>query len=237
MTKGNIDTGLLPDPPLLEQLGALCSLMAHDVANQLCVISGSASYAQLVIHDPQRLGAALDVITRASETVGRVVSSFGEYRRSLPTALMPGRVTEVVGALTAYAKTIGWKIELPSEITEEAVLLPPHWAVFAVRGIKRELCVKHVTLRCSACMAPVVDWGIPKADLSVSQDSRRKTGLLIRLTYSSQEPFSFKNVKARYENFGILAAFELNRMLGGEFDSRSPKAGLQEIDIWLPFHQ
>jgi hypothetical protein len=120
---------------------------------------------------------------------------------------------------------------------EGAVLLPPQWAVFAVRGIKLELNTKTVSLRFSTCLAPVVDLGIPEADAIRRQESKRKNGLLIKLVYSSPEAFSLKEVRARYENFALLAALELNRMLGGEIAGRTSKTGIQEIDIWLPFHR
>jgi len=232
MTKPGSDD--FTGPPLLEQLGALCSLLAHDLANQLCVISGSASFAQLVSDDPRKLAAALEAITRASETAGHAVSSFGEYRRTLPTAFTPGPAREVVEGLRKFAEKVGWRCSLPREV-EGLVLLPPQWAVFAASSIKTEIYSKPVMLRVIAndtSQAGSVD--AEPADVAI-QSARSRPNLHIQFVYHSEEAFSIKDIRTRHENLGLLAAFELNRMLGGEIDSRTPNRGKQEIDLWLPF--
>jgi hypothetical protein len=224
----------LTGPPPLEQLGALCSLLAHDLANQLCVISGSASFAQLVSDDPRKLAAALDAITRACETASHAVSSFGEYRRTLPMAFTPSHARQIVEGLREFAEKAGWRCSLPREV-EGSVLLPPQWVVFAASSIKTEIYSKPVTLRVSAN-----DTGQPgSVDAGVTdvptQSARFRPGLHVQFIYHSAQAFSIKDVRTRHENLGLLAAFELNRMLGGEIDSRTPSRGKQEIDLWLPF--
>ena len=221
-------------PPLLEQLGALCSLLAHDLANQLCVISGSVSFAQMVTNDPQRLASALEAIARASETAGHAVSSFGEYRRTLPAAFTPGSACDVVGALVAFAKEAGWKCASTPRV-DGMVLLPPQWAVFAANCIRTEIGAKSVVLQVNRYTPHAAGLGNPVAAIRATQDAKAKAGLHIRFSYSSDQVFSIKEVRARYENLGLLAVFELNRMLGGEIDSRTAKRGSQEIDMWLPF--
>ncbi len=220
-------------PPLLEQLGALCSLLAHDLANQLCVISGSASFAQLVADDPKRLGAALETIARASEVAGHAVSSFGEYRRTLPAAFVPGAAEEVVDVLARYANEVGWKCLRPSRI-EGSVLLPPQWAVFAASSIKLELQSQPIVLkmrireRVASGSMGFDQGGDPVCDMG------REAGLQLLFCYRSGEPLSIKDVRSRYENLGLLAVFELNRMLGGTLDTRTSGRGNQEIDLSLP---
>jgi hypothetical protein len=221
-------------PPLLEQLGALCSLMAHDLANHLCVICGSASFAQLSLDDPRRLAAALEAIARASEIAGHAVSSFGEYRRTLPTAFTPGPARDVVDALRDFAQEAGWRCVLPKQL-EGSVLLPPRWVVFAASSIKTEIFSKPVVLTVSA--TDTLETGKSDAERTEATipESRSRPGLLIRFAYRSEEPFSMQDIRVRFENLGLLAAFELNRMLGGEIESRTLGRGNQEIGLWLPF--
>jgi hypothetical protein len=225
------DRNARPGPPLLEQLGALCSLLAHDLANQLCVISGSTSFAQMVANDPRRLAEALDTIARASETAGHAVSSFGEYRRTLPAAFLPAPAGEVLAALAAFARQAGWRCSMPPRV-EGSVMLPPEWAVFAASSIRTEIGSKPIVLRASQ-YSPSGDGA---GDLGVAvHDARCRTGLCIQFEYSSRKPFSIKDVRTRYENLGLLAAFELNRMLGGDLDSHTPSCGHQIVALWLPF--
>jgi hypothetical protein len=91
-------------------------------------------------------------------------------------------------------------------------------------------------MRLGTCRSPVVGFAAPEGGMARVQEDKRKAGLLIQFNYSAPEAFSIKEVRARFENLGLLAAFELNRMLGGEIDSRTPRCGNQEIDLWLPFH-
>ncbi len=219
-------------PPLLEQLGALCSLLAHDLANQLCVISGSASFAQMVLDDPKRLATALDAITRASETAGHAVSSFGEYRRTLPATFKPGPARGVIDAFQDFANHAGWKCVAARDV-RGSLLLPPEWAVFAASTIKMEIYSKPVVLHLQQ-NNPRQHEGHNAGRLPI-QGARWQPGLHIRFDYASSRTFSIKEIRARHENLGLLAVFELNRMLGGEVDSRTPSPGRQEIDLWLPF--
>jgi hypothetical protein len=222
-------------PPLLEQLGALCSLMAHDLANHLCVISGSASFAQLSLDDPRRLAAALEAIARASEIAGHAVSSLGEYRRTLPTAFAPGPARDVVDALRDFAQEARWRWVLPKQL-EGSVLLPPRWAVFAASSIKTEIYSKPVVLTVSATDTPDTGESDAGPTDATMQEVRSRPGLLAQFAYRSEEPFSMQDVRARFENLGLLAAFELNRMLGGELESRTLSRGNQEIGLWLPLN-
>jgi len=220
-------------PPLLEQMGALCSLLAHDLANQLCVISGSASFAQLVSDDPKRLAAALETIARASEVAGHAVSSFGEYRRTLPAAFVPGPAEEVVDVLARYANEVGWKCLRPSRI-KGSVLLPPQWAVFAARGIKVELHSQPIVLKIRVKERVASGSKGFAQDDDSARDLGNQPGLQVLFCYRSSDPLSIKNVRTRYENLGLLAVFEMNRMLGGTLDTRTCGRGNQEIDLSLP---
>lgn len=220
-------------PPLLEQLGALCSLLAHDLANQLCVISGSASFAQLIPDDPKRLAAALETIARASEAAGHAVSSFGEYRRTLPAAFVLGAAQEVVDALAGYADEVGWKCQRPAQM-EGLVLLPPRWAVFAARSIKTELHSKPIVLKMGIEERVVSRFNGLTPGAETVRDSAGQPRLQIRFCYRSSDSLSIKEVRSRYENLGLLAVFELNRMLGGTLEARTAGRGNQEIDLSLP---
>lgn len=222
----------LPVPSLLEQLGALCSLLAHDLANQLCVISGSASFAQMVANDPHRLNSALDTIARATERAGHAVSSFSEYRRTLPASFPAVPASEITQAVVEYAKSVGWKSVVPRPVSGY-VIMPKQWAVFAMRSIGREIRSKSVTMLVSRQPAPTTQ---APAQGKLASDSKVKSrpSLHIRLTYPSKTEFSIQEVRALYENLELLSVFELNRMLGGSLESGALRNGLQAIDLWLP---
>lgn len=232
MTKSGTDD--LSGPPLLEQLGALCSLLAHDLANQLCVISGSVSFAQLSQNDPVRLTAALETIAKASEVAGHAVSSFGEYRRTLPAAFPPSRAEAVVVALGEAARVSGWGFSGPTRV-EECVLMPPAWAAFAARSIRTEIHSRPVDLEVTVHKGSDSSGMRGGTRSGARPGAAGRGGLSVRFAYDSEEAFSIKDIRSRYENLGLLAVFELNRSLGGRVDSRTVCKGTQEITLWLPF--
>jgi hypothetical protein len=219
-------------PPLLEQLGALCSLMAHDLANQLCVISGSASFGQMNPEDPKRLATALHTIARASETAGHTVSSFAEYRRTLPTTFVPSPAKDVVHALASYAEAMCWAVTKSRNICGH-VLLPPSWAVFAAQSIRSELRAPPIKLKISMCERGVSGCHGPACG-DADSGAQRKQGLQILFSYQAEAPLSIRQIRTRYENLEFLAAFELNRMLGGTLESKTRSGEHQIIDLWLP---
>jgi hypothetical protein len=115
-------------------------------------------------------------------------------------------------------------------------LLPPQWAYFAAGAIKTEIYSKPVLLKLTLQDAVPVQ-SSPNNPLMVSgpQVARYLPGLHVQFTFQSETAFSIKEARARHENLGLLAVFELNRMLGGEIDSQTTSSGKQQIDLWLPF--
>jgi hypothetical protein len=219
----------LEAPPLLEQLGALSSLLMHDLANQLCIISGSASFSQLVIEEPERVTASLDTILQAGQTAGYFIERCGEWRRGLATALPPSRAQAVVETLRAFtAVHTTWTLEAANELPG-SVRLPAPWVVFALQNLIAEVRADRGVIRVSspAAAEPSTPAGVPAA----AGASGRTPTLRITLIYAGEVPLSLKDVRARYENLGLLAAFELNRSLGGQLGSRTVGPGLQEV--WL----
>jgi hypothetical protein len=206
--------------------------MAHDLANQLCVISGSASFGQMIPDDPKRLAAALQTIARASETAGHAVSSFAEYRRTLPTTFVPGPAKDVVQAVTHYARSMCWTVLKPSVVPGQ-VLLPPQWAVFAAQSIRSELKAPPIHLKISLCERGVSGCHGPACgDADIGP--KRRNGLQLLFSYQADAPLSIKDIRTRYENLEFLAVFELNRMLGGTLEGKTTSGENRSIDLWLP---
>lgn len=218
------------EPPLLEQLGALCSLLIHDLANQLCIISGSATFAQMTLGDRERLVSSLNAIVKAGEIAGHALASCGELRRALPDTVATGRVPDIVTELRSWAGREGWSFE--GDPTDGEVRLPPSWVMFTVTSVVKEVRARSGTIR----VTRVEDTTGSLLDLSEPGPAPvAQFQLRVDVNYAAAQPFLIKETRARYEHLGLLAAFELNRCVGGRIDARTVVPGQQEVQVYLPY--
>jgi hypothetical protein len=213
-----------PDPPLvptLEQLGALSSLLVHDLANHLCIISGNATYAELILHDPERVAAAIRAIVQASELAGNLLGKCGEMRQWVSRGVIPGDVAETVERLRRlYSHQPLWRLEVAAGLTG-SIAVGADWVALAVERTVAELCADAGAIR--------VTWG----ELE-SADGPRPC-LLVTLTAESPRLFSIKGARETYDNPGLLAAFEVLRNSGGRIAPGASTTTRQEVSIWVPF--
>jgi hypothetical protein len=221
----------LVTPPLLEQLGALCSLLIHDLANHLCIISGSATFAQMVADEPERVAHSIKAIMEASENASHALGSCGELRRALPETVSPAQVEEVLVQLRTWmAQVPGWTLNAEAGLGG-AVRLPAVWVCFALQCLLKEIRVAGGIIRVSRVRQPS----------EFCEESSGTTGkasgplvLQIAMVYTGDQPLQLKAIRSRYDHLGLLAAFELNRCLGGRLESRTPCPGQQEVLLELP---
>jgi hypothetical protein len=217
-------------PPLLEQLGALSSLLIHDLANQLCIISGSATFAQMVLNDTERVTHSLKAIVQAGENAAHTLSSCGELRRALPETVASSTFLEVLTQLQAViGLEKGWSLEVDQHL-DGTVRLPAIWAGFAVRSLIKELRVSGGTIRLQGIQE---DRAFPGDSHDAVEACSGPVFLRIGFVYESDRAFELKEIRSRYDHLGLLAAFELNRCLGGRMDSRSLEPGQQEVRLDL----
>jgi hypothetical protein len=221
----------LVTPPLLEQLGALCSLLIHDLANHLCIISGSATFAQMVADEPERVAHSIQAIIEASENASHVLGSCGELRRSLPETVPPAQVAEVLVQLRTWmTRESGWTLDAEAGL-EGTVRLPAVWISFALQCLLKEIRVAGGTIRVSRIRQ--TNEGYADSSGTTFKESGPFV-LQVAMVYSADQPVQFKAIRSRYDHLGLLAAFELNRCLGGRLESRTPGPGQQEVWLELP---
>ncbi len=216
-------TGTQP-PALLEQLGALGSLLIHDMANQMCIVSGNATFAQMMMHDPQQLGRAIEAISKSSERMSYILGQTAELRRRLGGELPQGDAAEALAGLrTLLAQRPGWTLDVAEGLTGR-VQVPTAWVVFAVHEILRE--------------TPAAEGRARIRRASPDSDTTFLPGgayFEVRLWWESAKAFSMEEHRAKFENFGLLAAFELVRQSGGKLEGFTPATGRQEVLLCVPF--
>ncbi len=216
---------LPPLPTLLEQLGALGSLLIHDTANHMCIVSGNATFAQMVLQDPVQVAKAVDAIAKSGERLSFVLERCGDLRRQLGENLPRGEVTAAVAAVRQLlTEHPGWTLEIGSAPTAPT-LVPTPWIAFAVRQVVVEAGVDKGTIRAR----PVK----PDSD----------TAFLLpfggayyefRFKWESEKAFSIEEARQRYENLGLLACFELIRQCGGKLEGYTPAPAVQEAVVIIP---
>jgi hypothetical protein len=221
-------------PPFLEQLGALCSLLIHDLANHLCIISGSATFAEMVLDEPERVAHSLKAIVKAGEKAGHVLSSCGELRRSLPETVPASEIHAVLAQLKKLiASKPGWELEGEAGL-DGTVRLPAIWVSFAVESVMKEARMAGGTIRVRQARQA----SEPCEDVSPTKTAPSAPNILqVAVIYSSDQAFPLKEIRARFDHLGLLAAFELNRCLGGRIECRTLAPGQQEVCIESPLVQ
>lgn len=221
----------LQSPPCLEQLGALCSLLIHDLANHLCIISGSATFAEMVLDEPERVEHSLKAIIKAGENAGHVIGSCGELRRALPETVPGSEYQAVLAQLEALkARKPGWALEGEADL-DGTVRLPAIWVSFAVECVIKETRAEGGTIRIRRVGQTSGSYG----DVNSTETAPSVPNTLeVAVIYSSDQAFPMKEIRARFDHLGLLAAFELNRCLGGRIECRTVAPGRQEVCIESP---
>jgi hypothetical protein len=219
MTKPKIES-----PPLLEQLGALGSLLIHDVANQMCIISGNATFAQMILSDPQQVERAVNAITKSGEHLSFILTRCADLRRKLASELPHGEGDDVAeGLRDFFATRPEWRLEIHPLLTGE-LYVPTAWAVFAVGQILREL--------------PEVSGEVDVRRVRPDEDTAFLPGgayFEVRLSWTDGPRFSIDEVRKQYRNFGLLAAFELVRQCGGRLEGLTPGGDRREVRLAIPY--
>jgi hypothetical protein len=223
----------LPDPSpatsvsTLEQVGALASRLVHDLANHLCIISGNATFAELILDDRERVAAAIRAIVQASELAGRLLGRCGELREKLTEGMAPGAVAEIATVLSRrYGSDTAWRLNLAPGLSGR-VPLPTRWVALAVQQILVETNADHGEIHVERFVRPWIE--------APSTAPPGHEFLLIRIHYDADAPIPLKEIRETYGNFSFLAAYELIRNCGGRTEfttSATPRH--QEALVYLP---
>ena len=222
----------LPDSPPptvsnLEQVGALASRLVHDLANHLCIISGNATFAELILDDRERVAGAIRAIIQASELAGRLLGRCGQLREKLTEGITPGAVAEIAEVLSRrYGPNSPWRLNLAPGLSGR-VPLPTRWVTLAVQQILVETKTDHGEIQVEHFVRSSVD--------APSTAPPGNEFLLIRIHYDADAPIPLKEIRDTYANFSFLAAYELVRNCGGrtEFTTFAPPRR-QEVLVYLP---
>jgi hypothetical protein len=211
----------VPIVPTLEQMGALSSLLVHDLANHLCIISGNATYAELVLHSPERVAAAVHAIVQASELAGNVLGKAGEMRQMLSRGVASGDVAETIELLRRlFGSDPNWRLELEAGLSGESVV-GAKWVALAVERVAAELGAGRGVIQLGR--------GV------IEGTAGPRPCLLVKLAVESTKPFSIKDARATYDNPGLLAAFEVLRNTGGRIETGPSTPTQQEVLIRVPW--
>jgi hypothetical protein len=211
-------------PPLLEQLGALGSLLIHDMANQMCIISGNATFAQMMLQDPQQLSRAVDAIVKSSERMSFILGQCAELRRRLGGEMPKCQAPTAVEAVkTLLAERPGWTLEIAEGLQGE-LAMPLPWVSFGLEQTLREIGAKTGRLRLRRARPDSETTFLPGGAY-----------LEIRLWWESPQPLSIDQLRTRFENFSLLAVFELTRQCGGKLEGFTAAPGRQEVLYCVPF--
>ena len=211
----------------LEQVGALASRLVHDLANHLCIISGNATFAELILDDRERVAGAIRAIVQASELAGRLLGRCGQLREKLTEGIAPGPIAEIAEVLShRYGSNSPWRLDLAPGLSGR-VPLPTRWVALAVQQILVETRTDHGEIHVEHYVRPSVD--------APSTAPPGNEFLLIRIHYDADAPIPLKEIRDTYGNFSFLAAYELVRNCGGrtEFTTFAPPRR-QEVMVYLP---
>ena len=229
MTTGQI-APIQTSPPAIELMGALCSLLIHDFANHLCVISGNAHCAQMFVEDPKRVSPALSSVLQASEVAANLLAKCGEMRRGLGSGFPPGDLSLLAEATGDFASHCpGWIVRVPAPLAGR-IPLPHYWVTFAASELAKASGAAGGTvwlaLRETAAKLP--------GSLGPAAGPSTRTFLEVRLTYRSDQPFPFDEIRSKHTNLTLLAACELVKLTGGRTVCHSPSPADQEIILSVP---
>jgi hypothetical protein len=211
-------------PPLLEQLGALGSLLIHDMANQACIISGNATFAQMVLADPKQVGRAVEAIAKSGERMSFILGQCADLRRRVAPELPRGDAAEAVAGLRELlSPATGWELEVTEPIHGK-LLVATHWVTFAITHALKE--IEADGGRARICrVQPEEDTGFLPVGCYFD----------LRLQWTSARGFVIEEIREQYRNFGLLSAFELIRQSGGKLEGFTPAPNHQELLLCVPY--
>lgn len=214
----------------MELMGALCSLLIHDFANHISIISGNAQCAQMFAGDSERTASTLVSILKASDGAANLLVKCGEIRRSLGTGLPPGDLSLLSNEVsTAAPPQSGWSLKLPSPL-EGRIAIPLHWVVFATWELVRETGANSGVIGIIRKTPP----GNPAGLTGLTAGLANRESIEIKLTWKSATPFPLDEIRSKHLNLNLLAACELVKISGGRTASATPAPGEQEISLYVP---
>ncbi|HKS38428.1 MAG TPA: hypothetical protein VJW76_14640 [Verrucomicrobiae bacterium] len=219
-----------PNVPPLELMAALSSLLVHDLANHVSVISGNTQFAQLVISDPERLDTALKAILQASEVASALLRKCGPLRRSLGNVFGRSEITDLardLGPLAGFRP--GWVLEAPPQ-PDGYIVLGSHWVVLLSREIIAETRADHGAMSLARVAYP------KNSSRSKSLPPGTSTEHLLNLTlaYVADQPFPFAEIRSQYANLLLAAAYELLTNAGGSLDCVTSEPTRQQVILGIP---
>lgn len=216
--------------PPLELMAAMSSLLVHDLANHVSVISGNAQFAQFVINDPQRAETALKSILQASEIASNLLRKCGPLRRSLGNVFGHGEIAALTNDLGALAvRHPGWLLEAPSQLAGR-IVLPAHWIALIAREIITETKASHGVVSLARAEYPKNS----SRSKSLPQGTSTEHLLQLTLLYNSDQAFPFVEIRSNYANLLLLAAYELITNAGGSLDCVTREPARQQVILGIP---
>jgi len=217
------DASLEFAPPPIELMGALCSLLIHDFANHLSVISGNAQCAQMFGDNAQRTAPALVSILKASEVAANLLVKCGELRRKLGSGLPQGDLALLAREISGSgARHPGWMVKTPPELGG-SIAVPSHWVVFAIWELVREAGTDSGIISLSKKAPGALTGAVAQRDL-----------VEIVLAWRAETPFPWDEIRSRHTNLNLLAAGELIKVTGGRIACSTSAPGEQEISLSIP---
>jgi hypothetical protein len=219
-----------PNLPPLELMAAMSSLLVHDLANHLSVISGNAQFAQLVINDPERMDTALKAILQAGEVASNLLRKCGPMRRSLSNVFGRSEIADLANDLGALVgRRPGWVLEAPSQ-PAGCIVLASHWIALIAREIITETKANHGVVSLARAEYP------KNSSRSKSLPPGTSTEHLLNLTfaYDSDQPFPFAEIRSKYANLLLVSAYELISNAGGSLDCVTREPTHQEVVLGIP---
>jgi hypothetical protein len=216
--------------PPLELMAAMSSLLVHDLANHVSVISGNAQFAQFVINDPQRAETALKSILQASEIASDLLRKCGPLRRSLGNFFGQSEIAALTIDLGGLAVCHpGWLLEAPSQLAGR-IVLPAHWIALIAREMITETKASRGVVSLARAEYP------KNSSRSMSLPPGTSTEHLLQLTlmYGSDQAFPFVEIRSKYANLLLLAAYELILNAGGSLDCVTLEPARQQVILSIP---
>jgi hypothetical protein len=194
------------------------------MANQMCIISGNATFAQMMLADPSQVARAVEAISKAGEQMSFILGQCADLRRRVSAGLPHGEGLAAAQGLESFFLGIpGWEVEVQPGL-EGDLCVPTQWVVFAAEQAFAELEGGGGQVRVQRVRAEDDTAFLPGGSY-----------FEVRLTWQSAAVFSMGDVRKRYENLGLLAAFELIRQSGGKLEGFTSAEGRQGLLLCVPY--
>ena len=202
----------------------------HDLATLIGGIVGNAEFAAEMTSDPAGLIKALQAISYAANTAGKLLGQCVPLQRAIAaefldydTSEMAERIKEGIGVAP------GWRANVPAGLTGQ-IKVQPRWLAAAIWQLARETETSRGEIEFSTGPAvfPLVWHG------SNTDNSRPLQLFHILLRYRADEMLVSKEAPVTPERPALLSAFELIRRSRGQIQTRPKPPGRQEISVLIP---